>query len=676
MLEPGERIDVWVVEQVLGSGGMGAVYRCHNYAAARILAAVKVLDTGMGAQASLRARFVREAELLFSLDHPNIVKVRNVRMDASPPFIEMAFVEGEPLDARIARGPLPEVQAVGLGVQLASALAYIHARRIAHRDLKPSNVLVRGSHVTLVDFGIAAEADGTAITHSGHHMGTLAYVPPEWGLGQPVDPYRWDLYALGLVLYECLTGEAAFPVPRDIDVRQALFAVISAKRERARLDPGPTVSAPLRALIGELTRPDPEARLGSAAEAAERLAAMLPSGTPALAPEPERGSTPVADRPRGAQPTLDVHLNESPAPAPRIAAGGAPRRVAFGVVGGLIGALGLLGLVGAVGLAALLGLPGTGGPRDLQVVLTDLPDGLPVALRSGDVIGRALEPGVYLLPALAPPTAQLAIEVGGDCAAGCIALEREVAVEPGEGPQVLRWALPKQGAGELALRAPDAPDARVGRPDEAGIALVDGVGVLEGLRPGRHAVWAQAGRCPDVAPCGEACPDGCAEERVEVDVPWTGGRQEVALTLKTPVVAPKASKAQAPREGRRPARADFAAFLQLSPAWRAEAARARGDAGSTYLRGWMDDAPPAPAAAPMTDLSWAAAAAYCSARGGLAGVDDPPTSWSDAGGAPWLEHRQRDGQPAWRRSDGVASEPGVAVSRTEANPTLGFRCRR
>lgn len=678
MLEPGERIDVWVVEQVLGSGGMGAVYRCHNYAASRILAAVKVLEAGHGAQPALRARFVREAELLFGLDHPNIVKVRNVRMDATPPFIEMAFVEGESLESRLERGGLPEADVVAIGAQLAGALAYIHARQIAHRDVKPGNLLLRGGHVTLVDFGIAAEADGTAITHAGQHMGTVAYVPPEWGSGKPVDPYRWDLYALGLVLHECLTGRVVFPSPRDIDARQAVFAVMAAKREHPALDPGPVASGPLRRLIRELTEPNPAVRLSSAAEAAQRLAALLPSGTALQVPE--RGHTPLGPS-RTAEHTTDLVLPEEPAsPATPPAAPAAPtnRRplVAAGVAVTGLGLLGVTALVATVVLAAAFGPWRAPATRDLQVVLTDLPDGIPVELRSGDLAATVVEPGVLLLPSLAPPSAPLRLAIGGtDCAAGCLDLDLDAAIQPGEGPQLLRWSLPPRGVADLVVRAPDAPTARVGLGDVAPTTLVSGQATLTGITPGRHRLWAQAGTCPEPAPCGEGCAAGCVEQQVVVDVPWEGGRVEVPLTLKAPV-APGVAAAAVARPGTRPTRADFAAFLATSPDWTPEAARARGDAGPTYLRGWSGGAPPAPVTAAMTDVSWAAAAAYCASRGGLASVDDLPTTWPDGGGAPWLEHRQRDGAPAWRRSDGAASEPGVVIARGEANPTLGFRCRK
>ena len=105
-----QSVDVWVVDQRLGQGGIGTVYRCHNRHAPRIRAAVKLLSPSLAVSAEVRRRFVREAELLFQLDHPNIVKVRNIRMDHEPPFIEMAFVEGQTIAAVLSRGALDAAQ--------------------------------------------------------------------------------------------------------------------------------------------------------------------------------------------------------------------------------------------------------------------------------------------------------------------------------------------------------------------------------------------------------------------------------------------------------------------------------------------------------------------------------------------------------------------------------------
>lgn len=214
MYQEGDEIDIWKVEKSLGAGGMGSVYRCHNRSARRILAAIKVLDAALTRHASIRNRFIREAEILFSLDHPHIVKVRNVRIDANPPYLEMEFVEGESLESRLARGSVPVADAIAMATQMADALVYLHARGIRHRDIKPSNILVqRDGRAKLVDFGIATEADNATLSEGGQVFGSVAFVPPEWARPGELDPVLWDLYALGICLFEALTGAVAFDIP-------------------------------------------------------------------------------------------------------------------------------------------------------------------------------------------------------------------------------------------------------------------------------------------------------------------------------------------------------------------------------------------------------------------------------------------------------------------------------
>ncbi|MBM4390197.1 MAG: protein kinase [Deltaproteobacteria bacterium] len=272
MFAPDEAIDIWIVQRALGQGGMGSVYRCHNRDARRILAAIKVLDYGLKRNQKARARFVREAEILCALDHPNIVKARNVRLDVDPPYIEMEFVEGTSLEHRISEGRLDARWVLGALKQLAGALEYMHGRGVRHRDIKPSNVLARDDgSVVLVDFGIATEEDGSTLTDQGSAMGSVAYVPPEWVMLSRPDPVMWDLYALGVVAYEALSGQAAFETPSGVMNAQRFHQVLQAKQNHPPLDPGGELPVGLRAVVRDLTRSRPEDRLSSAAELSRRL---------------------------------------------------------------------------------------------------------------------------------------------------------------------------------------------------------------------------------------------------------------------------------------------------------------------------------------------------------------------------------------------------------------------
>ncbi len=278
-LEPGTPIDVWCVEKRLGSGGMGAVYRCFNRSAPRIRAALKILDPTLAYDPEIRARFVREAELLFQLEHPNIVKVRNINMDASPPFIEMAFCQGRPLDAVLRDGPMPFDVAALVGAQLAEALAHVHKQGIRHRDVKPANIIVNGDQVTLVDFGIATEGAARTMNLNGGALGTVSYAPPEWGSKTVTDPALWDAYSLGQVIWECTTGRTAFEMPAGMDMREGIFHLLMQKGDAGPLELDSSAPAALRELVEQLTHPDPAQRQGDLNAASAVLWAHAKRGT-------------------------------------------------------------------------------------------------------------------------------------------------------------------------------------------------------------------------------------------------------------------------------------------------------------------------------------------------------------------------------------------------------------
>lgn len=280
--------DVWEVEHKLGKGGMGSVYRCQNVHAKRIKAAIKLLDPAFQHHPEARARFLREAEILHRIDHPNVVNVASVRLDNSPPFIEMDYVEGISLEGYLGKHGAPELpMAIEWAKALTNAVAYLHRRGIYHRDIKPDNILIRSSdgNPVLVDFGLAVEASGTRLTQPTQtHFGTVSYCPPEWALEGPLDPVAWDCYALGVVLFELLTATIAFPMSADADHRRQVVQVIHRKQELPYLDPGPRIPPDLRLLVQRLTTREPEKRLHNAQEAVRILSQVDDSWQPTIDP--------------------------------------------------------------------------------------------------------------------------------------------------------------------------------------------------------------------------------------------------------------------------------------------------------------------------------------------------------------------------------------------------------
>ncbi len=268
-LTPGTRLGAYEVTGTLGAGGMGEVYRARDTRLKREVA-LKILPESFASDPDRLARFQREAEVLASLNHPNIAAIYGLEERA----LVLELVEGETLAERIARGPIPVDGALLLARQIADALDAAHERGIIHRDLKPANIKVRpDGTVKVLDFGLAklaqpAEAglhnrdvgagfsrpDVTAsptmtspamMTGAGMILGTAAYMSPEQAKGLEADK-RSDIWAFGCVIYEMLTGRRAFA---GDDVAETMAAVIRAEPDWAALP----ASTPLRLLIPEST---------------------------------------------------------------------------------------------------------------------------------------------------------------------------------------------------------------------------------------------------------------------------------------------------------------------------------------------------------------------------------------------------------------------------------------
>src|SRR5579862_1510470 len=222
-LTPGTRLGPYEIVALLGSGGMGTVYRAHDARLARDIAIKIVHDAAGGAE----SRVWRGARTAARVNHPGICQVYEIGEHAEQMFIAMELVDGESLAARIATRPLDAVEAVRVATAILGALDALHGHGIIHRDLKPSNVLVTSHGIKLLDFGLAHTAptdqDVTLATGVGTIAGTPHYMAPEqWMAGGRADP-RADLFALGAILFEMIVGRRAFPGTTVMEVHHAVM---------------------------------------------------------------------------------------------------------------------------------------------------------------------------------------------------------------------------------------------------------------------------------------------------------------------------------------------------------------------------------------------------------------------------------------------------------------------
>ncbi|MDC3957057.1 serine/threonine-protein kinase [Polyangium jinanense] len=262
--------DRFVIERVAGSGGMGSVFQAHDRLSGGPVA-VKVLHDREPRDI---ARFDIEARVLAGLDHPGIVRyVTHGITSAGEPFLAMEWLAGEELGERLARGRLTVEESVGVISAAASALATAHARGVVHRDIKPSNVfLVDGAldRVKLLDFGLARMPLSPRFTRTGVVLGTPSYMAPEQARGAPSLDARVDVFALGAVLFECLTGQPAFQGEHVMAILAKVLLEDPPPVRKLR----PEVSVRLEALVACMLAKDPADRLVDAGEVAEALACL------------------------------------------------------------------------------------------------------------------------------------------------------------------------------------------------------------------------------------------------------------------------------------------------------------------------------------------------------------------------------------------------------------------
>jgi serine/threonine protein kinase len=262
---PGDRFELL---EKLGGGGMGTVYRAKDRLSGQVVA-LKFLSESLAGDPVLKRRFHREAQAAAALDHVNIGAIHGVEETGDGRlFIVMPYYEGGTLRSTIGRGPLPVTHAIACAAQVADGLAHAHAAGVIHRDIKPANLMFAGDgSLKILDFGIAKMA-GEKLTRTGLVLGTLAYMSPEQAAGGTLD-HRTDLWALGVVLHEMLTGRPPFSAPSI----ELLFRAVRHEEPPKVRSLRPEVPPEVEAVVSRLLQKEPGRRYPDAASVAVDLRA-------------------------------------------------------------------------------------------------------------------------------------------------------------------------------------------------------------------------------------------------------------------------------------------------------------------------------------------------------------------------------------------------------------------
>jgi len=291
-LTAGSRLGPYEIEEPIGAGGMGEVYRAKDTRLDRIVA-IKVLPEALAADTSRRQRLEREAKAISQLSHPHICTLHDIGHEDGVDFLVMEFIDGESLASRLSSGPLPMDDVLRYAVQMADALATAHKQGIVHRDLKPGNVMLTKSGVKLLDFGLAKVVEPasaatamtqlptltTPLTEAGSIVGTFQYMAPEQLEGQPADA-RSDIFSFGCVLYEMATGRRAFTGT----TQASLISSILRDQPEPISTVQPLTPPALDRVVQTCLQKDPDKRWQSAADMANELRWVAEGGSRAGAP--------------------------------------------------------------------------------------------------------------------------------------------------------------------------------------------------------------------------------------------------------------------------------------------------------------------------------------------------------------------------------------------------------
>jgi Tol biopolymer transport system component len=293
-LAPGQKLGPYEIVSPLGAGGMGEVYRARDTRLERTVA-IKILPAQFSADPVRKQRFEREAKTISSLNHPNICTLHDIGSQDGVDYLVMECVEGETLAKRLEKGPLPFEQALKFGAQIADALDKAHRSGVVHRDLKPGNIMLTPTGAKLLDFGLAKPAlplasiatltaavtQSSPMTEQGAIVGTFQYMSPEQVEGKEVDG-RSDIFSLGAVLYEMLTGQRAFEGKSQLSVASAILEKEPAPIGTIKPMTPPALDHAIRRSLAK----EPEKRWQSAADLASELQWIAEADSQACVPAP------------------------------------------------------------------------------------------------------------------------------------------------------------------------------------------------------------------------------------------------------------------------------------------------------------------------------------------------------------------------------------------------------